>query len=114
MESFDWFSNTVEMDLQQKVNLFQELMEKAINKVFVKKSEKLSKRMILSNVRGLLTRKNKLSKAIAKTQCRTRITSLRSEFIEVEDSLCESYERFHYRKEMEVISNLKEKPGVFY
>ena len=34
--------------------------------------------------------------------------------MDIEDSLAESYERFRYRKEMEIISNLKDNPSLFY
>ena len=70
------------------------IMEKSIDKVFDKKCERVSKRIIPLKVRKLITRKKKISKAIMKTQCKTRIATLKSEYIEVENILSESYERF--------------------
>ena len=34
--------------------------------------------------------------------------------MEIEESLAVSYERYRYKKEMEIISNLKDNPAIFY
>ena len=39
---------------------------------------------------------------------------LREEYMRLENSLCESYERYRYRNEMEVISEISVNPGKFY
>ena len=75
---------------------------------------KLSKRIIPHRVQKLITMKIKRSKCIKKTKCCVRISSLRKEYMELEDTLKESYERFRYKKELEIIGNLKENPSIFY
>ena len=103
------------MDLNQKIEYLNSIMEEAVKGVFeTKESKRPGKRIIPPNVRKLNTRKLKLSKSLKKTGCPVRISALRKEYMEVEDTLKISYERFRYKKELEVISNLKENPSVFY
>ena len=69
-------------------------MEDAIGKAFVKKDLKVKKRIIPHDVRKMLTKKSKLSKSINRTKCPSKISSLKQEYMEIENSLAESYERF--------------------
>ena len=90
MELFDWFEEAVNLNLEEKVSYLTKIMEKSIDKVFDKKCERVNKRIIPLKVRKLITRKKKISKAIMKTQCKTQISTLKSEYIEVENILSES------------------------
>ena len=65
-------------------------------------------------MRNLWEKKSKISKKIHKTKCEWKMIGLREEYLRLEDSLCKSYERFRYRKEMEVISQISDNPGKFY
>ena len=102
------------MNHRDKLNHLYIIMEDAISKVFVKKDTRVKRRIIPHDVRKMLTKKSKLSKSIIKTKCSIKVSSLRQQYMDIEDSLAESYERFRYRKEMEIISNLKDNPSLFY
>ena len=89
-------------------------MEDAIHQVFDKKDSRVKRRIIPHDVRRMLTKKSKLSKSIIKTRGPIKVSSLRHKYMEIEDSLAESYERYRYRKEVKIISNLKDNPSLFY
>ena len=65
-------------------------------------------------VKILLCRKKKISNKILKTKSINKLNKLKDEFNEIENTLKECYERQRYRKECEVISNLKDNPRIFY
>ena len=115
LDSKDWISETKDLDLNEKIEYLNDIMEEAVSRVFETKDRRRpEKRIIPPSVRKLQTRKLKLSKSIQKTRCPVRIQDLRKEYMEVEDKLKISYERFRYKKELEVIGNLKDNPSAFY
>ena len=60
------------MSVGDKLNHLYTIMEEAVKGVFVKKDERMKKRIIPHDVRKMLTKKSKLSKAIFKTKFRLR------------------------------------------
>ena len=61
-----------------------------------------------------MNKKKKISNKILRTECIVKLNKLKDEFNEMEETLKESYERQKYKKECEVISNLKDNPKAFY
>ena len=114
LNGVDWCQDTQGMEVENKIQHLYNLMEAAVEATFKSKTGSCPKRRLPNVVRKLWERKSKVSKKILKTKCPRKMIGLREEFLRLEDSLSESYERFRYRREVEIIGQLSENPSKFY